>query len=383
MLKPYTRPLSRNMPRTVELSKHDQAVAWLLKDNNPAIRYWTLKDLLGKTETDPEVVSALDQITRWNPIAQYIREQHPAGCWGDGEDVYWPKWRATVWALILLAELGVPGTHQAIKKGCEYFLSVMDKQDRSWPAPKYPDDDLRGWRSVWEPCVTGNVARTLSEFGFQNDPRVREMYEWLVKYQRDDGGWNCETEDFREGGEPVHHSSFMSTIEPLWAFSALQPQEWPHGGREAVERGVEFLLIHKLFKSDKTGRVIRPEWTQLHFPMFYFYDVLHGLRVVTALGHGGDYRTEDARELLLSKQLPNGAWPMEATYLRALRRNFVKDTRSGQWHSVREDGIDLSNLYTSGGKVADVPDIYSSLGAVGGANPWVTLNALRVLKSQE
>ena len=367
---------------TVEVAKWDQAVAWLLKNENPGVRYWTLTDILEKSKSDAEAVAALNGIESWDPIAEYLREQHPAGYWGDGEDVYWPKWRATVWALMLLAELGVPRTNPSITRGAEYFLRVMDGQDRSWPPPKYSEEDLRGWRLVWEPCVTGNMARTLAEFGFESDPRVREMFEWLVKNQRDDGGWNCETEDSREG-EAVHHSSFMSTIEPLWAFSSLEPQKWPRGGREAVERGVEFLLMHRLFKSDKSGKVIRQEWTQLHFPLFYFYDILHGLRVVTALGYGGDERTKDARDLLLSKRLPDGTWPMEATYLRSLRRNFVKDEKTGQWHSVREEGIELSNIYKSTGKVVEVPSIYSSLGEVGKANPWVTLNALRALKDKE
>ncbi len=143
------------------------------------------------------------------------------------------------------------------------------------------------------------------------------------------------------------------------------------------------MLVHSLFKSDTSGKVIRPEWAQLHFPLFYFYDILHGLRVVTALGFGGDERTKDARELLLSKRLQDGTWPMEATYLRALRRNFVKDQKTKQWHSVPEEGVDLSNIYKSGGKVAEVPNIYPSLGEVGKANPWVTLNALRALRSHD
>ena len=370
-----------NMSRTAEIPKQDQAITWLLQNENPALTYWTLKDILGRPKTDSEVVSAQNKVASWGPVADYLQEQDPRGFWADGEDMYWPKWTATVWPLILLAEMGVPGTNPSIKKGCECFLKIMDGQDRSWPPPKFPDDDLRGWRSVWEPCVTGNMARTLAEFGLQNDPRVHEMFEWLIKHQRDDGGWNCETEDFREGGERVHHSSFMSTIEPLWAFASLDPQQWPHGGKETVERGVEFLLVHRLFKSDKTGKIIRPEWTQLHFPLFYFYDVLHGLRVVTSLGFGEDERANDAKGLLMSKRLPDGTWPLEATYTRALRRNFVKDAKTGQWHSVKEEGVDLSNIYASGGKVAEIPAIYSSLGQAGKSNPWVTLNALRVLRA--
>src|SRR5260370_21357063 len=208
------------------------------------------------------------------------------------------------------------------------------------------------------------------------------MFEWLGKYERDDGGWNCETEDYRDG-ETVHHSSFMSTIEPLSAFSTLDRQKWPKGGREAVERAAEFMLIHRLYKSDKTGKIIRPEWTQLHFPMFYFYDILHGLRVLSNLGYGGDERTSDARNLLLSKRLPDGTWPLEASYLRALRRNFVRNATTGHWGSVRDEKLDPADIYTKGSSVAEVPAFYASLGEVGRANPWITLNALLALKGAD
>jgi hypothetical protein len=50
---------------------------------------------------------------------------------------------------------------------------------------------------------------------------------------------------------------------------------------------------------------------------------------------------------------------------------------------VQEEGIDRSNVYKSAGKVVEVPAIYSSLGEVGKANHWVTLNALRALKGRE
>src|SRR5260370_9078162 len=148
------------------------------------------------------------------------------------------------------------------------------------------------------------------------------MFEWLGKYERDDGGWNCETEDYRNG-ETVHHSSFMSTIEPLWAFCTLDRQKWPRGGREAVERAAEFMLIHRLYKSDKTGKGIRSEWTQLHFPMFYFYDILHGLRALSSLGYGGSGRTSEARTLVLPKKLLDGTWPFAASYLHSLWRTVV------------------------------------------------------------
>ena len=117
--------------------------------------------------------------------------------------------------------------------------------------------------------------------------------------------------------------------------------------------------------------------------MFYFYDILHGLRVLSKLGYGADERMNDARELLLSKRLADGTWPLEASYIRALRRNFVKNPTTGQWGAVRDEKLEPSDLYTKGGSVAETPAIYAALGEVGRSNPWITLNALRALKAVE
>ena len=352
------------MQQAVKGEKWTAGVSWLMRQDSPSIRYWTMKDLLGYAENDPELSKARSEIPDSSLVSQILGEQRDGGYWAEAEDCYWPKWQATVWNLILLAEFGLSGDHPQVKKGCEFFLETMDAQDRSWPPPEYLDGDLRGYRLVWEPCVTGNMARTLVEFGYQDDPRVGEMFEWLVKEQFADGGWNC------EGGgrdKQTKHSSFMSTIEPLWAFSALEPSGWPKGGREAVTRGCEFLLMHRLYKSDHTFQTINEEWTKLHFPLFYFYDILHGLRVLTALESADDKRTFDAKELLKSKHSSDGTWPLEATYTRSIKRNLVKDHGTGEWNRVKGEGV------------ADVPKLYDELGVIGEPNPWITLNALRVL----
>ncbi len=341
-------------------------VSWLLSEGGPSIRYWTFRDLLGYDEDDMECVKARNQIPTWNPVATILAEEHAEGYWGEREDVYWPKWRATVWPLILLAEFGVPEDEPGVKRACEYYLKTMDGQDRSWPMLDHPEGDMRGYRSVWEPCVTGNMARTLVQFGYGNDPRVEEMFRWLVSTQYEDGGWNCDQADRKN---IVKHGSFMSTIEPLWAFSSLDATRWPKGGKEAVARGCEFLLTHRLYKSDHTFQVINEEWTKLHFPLFYLYDILHGLRVLSALGYLGDKRTYDAIGLLKSKHLGHGRWPLESSYARAIKGNLVKD--GSEWKMVR------------GEDVADVPKVYDELGKIGEANPWITLNALRVLGKME
>jgi len=74
---------------------------------------------------------------------------------------------------------------------------------------------------------------------------------------------------------------------------------------------------------------------------------------------------------------------LEASYIRALRRNFVKSPTTGQWVSIRDETLDPADIYTKGGRIAETPAIYATLGEVGRSNPWITLNALRALKAAE
>ena len=129
------------MTSSVEVEKKDPGIGWLLSSDCPSIRYWTFRDLLVKGENDSEVVEARSRIPSWPPIQEVLKEQHVDGYWAEPEDVYWPKWKATVWPLILLAELGVPVNLPEVKRGCEYFLKVMDAQGPSWP-PNFPEKIL-------------------------------------------------------------------------------------------------------------------------------------------------------------------------------------------------------------------------------------------------
>jgi hypothetical protein len=50
--------------------------------------------------------------------------------------------------------------------------------------------------------------------------------------------------------------------------------------------------------------------------MYYYYDALHGLRVLSKLGYGDDERVRDAVHLVLSKRSPVGKWLLEGDWSR-------------------------------------------------------------------
>ena len=90
-----------------------------------------------------------------------------------------------MWNLILLGEVGIIPNHPSVVAGCEFLLDTAMSQDKSWPPKNQSDPE--SYRLLWEPCVTGNMARTLTVFGYGRDSRVRSMFEFLVETQLPDG----------------------------------------------------------------------------------------------------------------------------------------------------------------------------------------------------
>src|SRR6266566_4730154 len=103
-----------------------------------------------------------------------------------------------------------------------------------------------------------------------------------------------------------------------WAAKILERQKggtyWDNPYSCLVPKWSEFLLRHKIFKSDRDDSVILLEFTQTHYPIHYKYDFLHALRVLTSIGVTHDPRLDDAVKLLLEKRLPDGKWALDGVY---------------------------------------------------------------------
>ncbi len=321
----------------------DPTLRWLLEPKDPSVRHEALIDLLHKPKNAKDVLGARDKIPSSRLVKKIIGSQTSEGFWAPKNDCYRPKWTSAVWPLALLGELAVPADDR-IKAEVERFLDLHQAESGAFVCPSKFE---RGKR--WdEPCLTGNMIRTLIKLGYSDDKRVRKAIDWLPKGQLEDGGWNC---DYPE--KKVKHSSFMSTIEPLWAYSEIPRQQWTRKMKRSINEGAEFLLLHHLYKSDNHHwQETYPFFTKLHFPMYYFYDILHALRVLTKLGYGDDERTRSAVQLLLSKRRPDGTWNLE-----------------GDWY--RE-----GDLFYPTGKGRKAPVAVEEIGK---PSKWITLNAYRAL----
>jgi hypothetical protein len=103
----------------------------------------------------------------------------------------------------------------------------------------------------------------------------------------------------------------------------------------AEARAMEFMLAHRLYKSDKTGAVIHERMTYLTFPSYWHYTVLRGLDYIRATPYIGDARLEDAVKLLEGKRKPNGRWPSENRIPGITFFDMEKPGQESRWNTLR------------------------------------------------
>ena len=278
----------RGMPRRT--AKDRAAVDWLLGEDQPAVRYQTLTQLLGNADDDPAVRGAREQIAVKGWAAEILERQDSRGWWVGSERLYLPKYHSTNWMLLILADLGLTKENARIRKASELWIRRFAKDDGGFGMDGSKSSHL---------CVAGNTARALVQFGYSDHPKVRSAFEWFVRAADKKGGWSC----FGSGRN-------LDSWEPLSAFAVYPRAKWTEGMKRVVEQGAEFFLQRELHHQG--GRYA--PWYRTHYPVHYYYDLLVGLDLLTALGYTDDPRLAYAVGWLEKRRRPDGRWNLDAVH---------------------------------------------------------------------
>jgi hypothetical protein len=175
---------------------------------------------------------------------------------------------------------------------------------------------------------------------------VEKLVERLLHWQWPDGGWNCDKEPSADT------SSFMETLLPMSGLAIHARAANNVRAADAANRAADVFLQRGLYRRRTDREVIHPEFRYLHYPLYWHYDILGGLKGMVAVGRIKDRRCSDALDLLESKQLPAGGWPAEKRYYK-LSPRIVLGADHVDW-----GGTSKSRM-----------------------NPWVTVDALAVLRA--
>jgi len=292
---------------------------WLM-DGDPAIRWQVMRDLLEVPEQRWQAERRKVARAGWG--ARLLALQEAGGGWGGG--LYSPKWTSTTYTLLTLRDLGLPGTNAAARRGARLLMDHMLGPEGS----QQFDERLRRL----DLCIVGMLLSLGAVYGVR-DARLAELAAHLLGHQMDDGGWNCNVK--KRGAVHGSFNTTFNALDGLQDYREAEPAADAGAIGAAQQRATEFMLIHKLFRSDKTNRVIRSNFVMFSFPPRWYYDVLRGLDYFQRVRAPRDARFGEAIELVRKKQRADGTWPLQN---RHAGRAFFEMERAGQpsrWNTLR------------------------------------------------
>jgi hypothetical protein len=313
---------------------------WLLEhdEENPGVRYFALRDLLGRPTGDPELEEAHALVMRSGPLPAILEAQYPQGYWMRPGNIYSPKYRASLWQVLFLAQLGADRGDERVRRGADRVISQAQAKSGAFSMNGTPSGTIH--------CLWGNLTRSLLELGYWDDERLQRSVDSLARSVTGDGyDW------YRKSGvqQPGFCCSYnynlpcgWGAVRVLWALNRVPPEGRTEVVRAAIEATIRFLLSYNVARADYPYKErISSSWFKFGYPLGYVTDVLLNVEVLAEAGCGGDARLEEAIELVLSKQNEDGRWKME---------------------------------YSLNGKM------WADVEAKGEPSKWVTLRALRMLK---
>jgi hypothetical protein len=320
----------------------ENTLNWLLEETDSGVRYLALRDLMKLPMDDPKFVFAKKIAYREGPIATILDAMHPNGYWEKPGPGYLPKYRSTVWSIILLAQLGADiKEDDRIAKACQYLMENAFNPDGQFSSNGPPSGTVD--------CLQGNLCGALLDLGYE-DPRLDNAFEWMARSVTGDGVANM-----KEKNAPLRY--YAGKCGPLFACGANNKLACAWGAtkvmlafsklpefrktpliQNAIQQGVDFLLsVDPMEATYPSGWNDKPSgnWWKFGFPVFYVTDILQIVEALVGLGLGSDPRLHNTLSFVHNKQDQDGRWLLEYDYTGKTWLDFGPKKQPNKWVTLR------------------------------------------------
>ena len=317
------------------------SLSWLLESDAPGVRYLALHDLT-EAVSEAELSAAREAAHRGGSIAVILENMNSAGYWEKEGPGYLPKYRSTVWALIMLAQLGAYAEQdERISLACSYLLEhalAVGGQFSTTGAPSGTVD-----------CLQGNMCWALTALDYE-DPRLDSAYEWMARSVTGEGvapvhEREASTRFYAGKCGPLFCCGSNNKMPCAWgaskvmlAFAVLPEARRTPLIKSAIQQGVDFLFSVDPAKATyPSGFSEKPSgnWWKFGFPVFYVTDILQIVEALVSLGYGNDPRLANALTLICKKQNNEGRWLLEYDYTGKTWIDFGKKKEPNKWVTLR------------------------------------------------
>lgn len=296
----------------------DEIFEWLL-EGDISIQYQTRKYLM------EEPLKRLDPLRRriseegWG--AKFLSKRNPSGHWS--RDFYQIKWVNSHYTLLDLRYLEIEPVQPIIET-----LNIIIDNCKAADGSINESHTLKSG----DICINGMFLNYASFFGIP-EYKLESVVDFLINHQMSDGGFNCMST--RSGAVHSSMHTTISVLEGIWEFMKGGYTYRLEELESIKKESEEFILCHKLFKSDKTDEVIDKRWIMLSFPSRCRYDILRALLYLVDSGHPYDPRMEDAIHIIVSKRRKTGRWPVQAKHTGEVHFDMEPTGEDSRWNTLR------------------------------------------------
>jgi hypothetical protein len=320
----------------------DDPTQWLLEEDSTGVRHLAFHTLFDAEADERERQQAKHLAHQEGPIADMLRYMNGEGFWVEPGPGYLPKYRSTVWSLILLAQLGAQiEEDERIDRASRYILDHALNPDGQF--------SISGPPSGTVDCLQGNLLAALLDLGCEDD-RLDQAFEWMARTVTGEGlapntdrkallryyAGKCGP-DFACGANNKLPCAW-GAAKVMLAFSKLPLDRRTPLIESAIERGVNFLFsVDPATAEYPSGWAKKPSsnWWKFGFPIFYVTDILQIVEALGLLGFGEDKRLNNAIALILEKQDDQGRWPLEYEYSGKTWVDFGPKKQPSKWVTLR------------------------------------------------
>lgn len=291
-------------------------IDWLL-EGDVSIQYQVHRDLLDVARPDLQTRIATEG---WG--AYILAQRKEEGHWG--ERFYQPKWISTHYTLLDLRNLGLSPDNPIVQESLQQV----------WEREKGADGGILPIGEVQKSdvCINGMFLNYATYF--KADPvGLESIVDFLLSQLMDDGGFNC-----RSNRSGAVHSSLHSTISVLEGITGYQQSGYTYrlDALKAAQRSsIEFILLHRLFLSDRTGKIIHKDFLKLSYPSRWKYDILRALDYFQHAHEPWDDRMQPALDLLMQKRNKAGTWNVQAHHPGKVHLEMEKAGKPSRWNTLR------------------------------------------------
>jgi hypothetical protein len=323
-----------------EPKKQENQLQWLLEPGDIGVKYLAMRDLIEIDET--ELMAAKKRAHTEGPIADVLAKIEKEGYWVQPGAGYYPKYRGTVWSVILLSQLGASiEMDKRITVACSYLLEHTLTKDGQFT--------VNGLPSGTADCLQGNLCAALLDLGAE-DPRLDKAFEWMARSVTGEG-----VAPMKDKSAPVRYYAgkcgpkfacgsnnklpcAWGAVKVMLAFSKLPKGKRTALIKNAISTGVDFLLSKDPAKADyPCGYSNKPSqnWWKFGFPVFYVTDLLQNVEALAGLGYASDPKLVNALTIIRDKQDAQGRWLMEYDYKGKTWIDFGAKKQPNKWVTLR------------------------------------------------